>query len=78
MKNKDKKEQVKKLVIARLGSLPSNVKISVGSEGSFNKQELIDQVESDTEIGEKMIEIELQYLRKLKEGILYASINSNH
>lgn len=78
MKNKDKKEQIKKLVIARLDSLPSNVNISVGSEGSFNKQQLIEQVESDTEIGEKMIEIELEYLRKLKEGILYASINSNH
>lgn len=78
MKNKDKKEQVKKLVIARLDSLPSNVRISVGSEGSFNKQQLIEQVKSDTEIGEKMIEIELEYLRKLKEGILYASIDSNH
>lgn len=78
MKNKDKKEQVKKLVIARLDSLPSNVNISVGSEGSFNKQQLIEQIESDTEIGKKMIEIELEYLRKLKEGILYAPINSNH
>lgn len=78
MKNKDKKEQVKKLVIARLDSLPSDVNISIGSGGSFNKQQLIEQVERDTEIGEKMIEIELEYLRKLKEGILYASINSNH
>lgn len=78
MKDKTKKEQVKRLVIARLESLPSNVNISVGSEGSFNRGEILEQIKSDTEIGEKMIEIEMEYLRKLKEGINYASVNSNH
>ena len=76
--DKEKKEEIKKLVVARLDTLPPNVKISVGSEGSFNKKELIKQIESDTEIGRKMVEIELEYLRKLKEGILYASSGGHH
>ena len=79
MKDKnEKKEQVKKLVIARLDSIPSTVNISVGSMGSFSKNELIEEIELGTELGEKMIEIELEYLRKLKEGILYATDNSNN
>lgn len=76
--DKQKKEEIKKLVIVRLDALPSNISISVGSEGHFNKEELIKQIENDTEIGKKMIEIELEYLRKLKEGIFYASRNSNY
>jgi len=81
MDSKDKKdysEDIKNLVVARLDSLPPEVSISVGSEGAFTKNELIKQIQNDTEIGHKMIEIELEYLRKLKEGILYATIASNH
>ncbi len=76
--DKEKKEGIKKLVVARLDALPPNVSISVGSEGHFNKKELIEQIENDTEIGKKMIEIELGYLRMLKEGIFYASGSSNY
>ncbi len=71
-------EDIKKLVIARLDSLPQDVSISIGSAGAFTKNELIKQIQDDTEIGHKMIEIELEYLRKLKEGIFYATSPSNH
>lgn len=76
--DKEKEEEIKKLVIARLDTLPPNVSISVGSKGHFNKEDLIKQIENNTEIGKKMIEIELEYLRRLKEGIFYASGNSNY
>ena len=75
---KDYSEEIKKLVVARLDSIPPDVSISVGSEGAFTKNELISQIQNDTEIGHKMIEIEMAYLRKLKEGILYATIPANH
>lgn len=76
--DKQKTEDLKKLVVARLDTLPPSVKISVGSEGSFDKKQLIQQIENNTEIGRKIVEIELEYLRRLKEGILYASIGNNH
>lgn len=62
-------EGIKELVIARLRALSGNKKISIGSEGEFNVDELIIRVEKDDEIGKKMVEIQLQYLRSLKEGI---------
>ena len=72
--NKDKKntkEEIKDLVLARLEILPPN-------EGKFTRDEIIRQVKEDTEIGKKMIEIELTYLRKLKEGILYGEYASSN
>ncbi len=77
-KDKEKQEQLKKLVIARLDTLPPNVSISVGSDGQFNKKELIEQIKNDTNIGKKMIEIEIEYMRMLKEGKFYAPGGSNY
>lgn len=76
--NKVNNEEIKKLVIARLDTIPSDVSISVGSDGSYNKKQLIEQIEMDTEIGRKMVEIDIEYLRRLKEGILNAPSISNY
>ncbi|KPJ56298.1 hypothetical protein AMJ49_05225 [Parcubacteria bacterium DG_74_2] len=69
-KNKNK-EELKKLVIERLEVLPRDKKISIGAEKEFTKEELIENVEKGSEIGKKVIEIQLEYLRALKEGIFY-------
>lgn len=63
-------EDLKKLVIARLDVLPPDKKVSIGSVGAFNKNELIEHVEKEDDIGKKVIEVELTYLKALKEGIL--------
>lgn len=60
-------EEIRKLVIARLRAFSSGRKISIGSEGEFTKEELIDRVERKDPIGNKIIEIQLSYLRSLKE-----------
>lgn len=72
-KKEEKKidEELKKIVIARLEVFPSDKKISIGSVGELTKEEMIENVEKGTDIGEKIIEIELNYLRSLKEGIFY-------
>jgi len=64
-------EEIKKLVIARLKALPEGKEISIGSNGEFTKEELIKHVESDDEIGKKITEVEINFLRSLKEGIFY-------
>jgi len=63
-------EDVKKLIIARLDVWPRNKKISIGRFGSFTKEELIEHVKKEDEVGKKIVEIELQFLRALKKGIL--------
>ena len=68
--NSKTSEDVKQLVIARLETLPSNKKISIGAYGEFSKEELIQHVKRNDEIGKKMVEIELESLKALKEGII--------
>lgn len=63
-------EDIKKLVIARLETLPANKKISIGSFGNYSKTELIESVNKGDKVGRKIIEIELEFLRALKEGIV--------
>lgn len=59
------------LVIARLQNLPSDKEISIGSSGEFTKEELIEHVKNDDSIGQKMIIIEMDFLRSMKEGVFY-------
>lgn len=69
-KKKITDEDIRKLVIERLKSFPSGKKVSLGSEGDFSKEELINHVEDKDKIGKKIIEIQLAYLQSLKGGML--------
>ena len=58
-------EDIINLVIARLETIPPNIEMSVGNEGSFSIDELIERVKKQDSIGRKMIEMQLAYLRSL-------------
>jgi len=64
-------KEAKELVIARLLLLPSGKKISIGSYGNFTKEELIENINKGNEVGKKIIEIEMDFLKALKKGDLY-------
>ncbi len=59
-------DEIKQLVIARLEVLPEDTGISVGSEGEFSKDELIERVQQGDDIGQKIVEVEMNYLQGLK------------
>lgn len=63
--------EIKELVIARLKTLPDDKEVSIGSDSEFTKKELIDHVEKSDSIGQKMVEVEMNFLRALKEGALF-------
>lgn len=58
-------EDIMNLVIARLKTIPPNIELSVGNGGSFSIDELIERVKKQDDIGKKMIEMQLAYLRSL-------------
>ena len=75
MKDKNTKnvlsdEEVRKLVLARLSVLSSDTMISLGSEGSFTRDQLIERVEKGDEVGEKLAEIQMEWLRSFKSEIV--------
>lgn len=78
MAAQNKNRELKELIVARLEVLPSDVRISIGSLGNFSRDELIVHVEKNDEVGKKITEVELEYLKLLKEGIFYEKTASDH
>lgn len=67
----DKEEIIKKIVVERIKSMAPNVRIALGSKAGFlNQEQLLDEINKDTAVGKKIIEIQMRYLRALKEGVL--------
>jgi len=62
-------EEVRKLVIARLKVLSPDTIISLGSEGGFSRDELVKDVEEGNKVGEKLAEVQMEWLRSFKENI---------
>ena len=66
----DRNAEIRELVMARLSTFPSDKKICIGKYGEFTREDMIKHVSKEDEIGKKIIEIELAYLRALKQGIV--------
>lgn len=64
-------QDIQNLVIERLRTLPENREISIGANGDFTKYDLIRHVEANDDVGQKIVQIEMSFLRGLKEGPFY-------
>ena len=64
-------KEIKQLVIERIKTLSLGRKISIGSEGEFSKDELVEHVQKGDKIGEKIIKVQMSYLQSLKKGVLF-------
>lgn len=62
-------EEVRKLVVARLSVLSPDMYIAIGSDGSFSRDELIQRVEANDEIGKEIADIQLEWLRSWKQKL---------
>lgn len=79
MTEKDEKisEDVKELVIARLGIMPSTYKLSIGSDGTFTKKQLIEHVMAEDKIGNQIARMQLNFIKALTTGKLIETLNKN-
>jgi hypothetical protein len=66
---------IKELVLARISVMPPNLKLSIGSYGAFNKEELIERVKKGDEVGMQIIKIHMNFINALTSGKLIESIN---
>jgi len=81
--NKEKKKSgkeekmdpdMKELVKMRLSTIPKGLSVSIGSRGSFKVEDLIRHVEMEDEIGKSIVEMDMEFLRDLKNGKLYEQV----
>ena len=77
MSEKKVSNDVKELVIARLEVMPKNYKLSIGNKGTFSKEELIQHVEANDEIGSQIVQMQFNFIRALTSGRLIQTINQN-
>ena len=77
MNPEEKQNEIIQIVKARLETMPREAILSIGSYGEFNRDQLIKEVEQNTEVGKKIVDIQMQYLQMLKEGIFYEKTGDN-
>ncbi|MFA4887308.1 MAG: hypothetical protein WC595_03790 [Candidatus Nanoarchaeia archaeon] len=58
-------EYLKQLVKERLAAMPPNVSFSIGDYGDFSRDELIKEVEKETEVGKAMIDMQVHFIRQM-------------
>ncbi len=69
--NSETEELKKEIVIERLRQTSPKVRVSFGGSDKFmDRDELIEQVKNGTEIGEKIIRVQIAYLQAFKKGLL--------
>ena len=59
-------EEIKKLVLIRLESMPPNIKIALGPGEEYTKEELIGHVKKEDSFGKEFINAQLHYLKAMK------------
>ncbi len=70
-------ENIKELVITRIEvQVPGNLKLSIGSYGSMNKEEMIEHIKKSDEIGQKIVQTHLNFLKALVSGEVAKAIAS--
>lgn len=63
-------EEIRKLVLARLSTTSPDTMKSIGDEGVFSRDDLIEHVKAGDKIGKTIEEVEMAWLRALKTGIV--------
>lgn len=58
-------EDIKNIVKKRLSAMPPDVSFSIGGYGDFTRDELINEVDKGSEIGKDIVEMQLNFIRKM-------------
>jgi len=66
--SKELSQEIINLVVARLKTIPSNANLSVGGDKEpMSVNTLIEEVKKQTEVGKKLVESQLFFLRSLQD-----------
>ncbi len=68
-KNNEIPKSVKELVIAKIDAqMPSHLRLSIGSSGTMNKEEMIEHVKKEDLVGRQIIRAHMSFLKALASG----------
>jgi hypothetical protein len=58
-------EDIKKIVKKRLLAMPPEISFSVGGFGDFSRDQLINEIDDDSDIGKEIVEMQVNFLKKI-------------
>ncbi len=62
--------EIRELVLSRLEVMSPDTIKSIGGEGIFSKGELIEHVRAGDKIGRVIEQVEIEWIRAMKDGII--------
>ncbi len=70
-------KEVKRVVLARIDAqFPSNYRLAIGSFGTFSKQEIMEHINKEDEVGKQIVASHLLFLKALINGQFTKAIAS--
>ncbi len=61
----------KKLALARIAAYSEKIKIHLGGQSTLTRRQLLSHVKNETATGQKIVDIEIEFLRDLAHGQIY-------
>ncbi len=75
--NEEINEILKELVITRIeATMPSNLKLSIGTQSGLSKQQVIEHVKKGDDIGRQVIQMHIRFLKAQATGEFVRALNS--
>lgn len=68
----DIKEELKQIVIQRLKTSSDELQVVIGGKGNFTREELVESVEAGDEIGQEIMESEIEFMKAMAQGKIYS------
>lgn len=76
MTEKEINQEMKEVVIMRIESMPSNLKLSIGNSQSLTKEEMIKHVRDEDFTGKQIINSHISFMRAIAKGDFTRAITS--
>jgi len=76
-KDNETEEKIKELVLARIDAqVPSNLRLFIGSSNGMDKEQIMEHVRKGDEIGKRIIQMHINFMKSVVRGEVTALINS--
>ena len=76
MTNKEINQEMKEVVIMRIESMPSNLRLSIGNNKSLTKEEMIKHVREEDDTGRQIINSHISFMKAIARGDFTKAITS--
>lgn len=74
--NDDVNDEIKELVITRIEATPSDLRLSMGGGKTMTKEEMIEHVKKEDDIGKQIIRNHISFIRAVAKGEVTSALAS--